>query len=80
MPFKLEIIIESSSWLLKDGKSIRKKDCANYEKIITDSLFNGLNELLGKDLLDDSQVFCNSTKKLIGEEENIYCIITELTE
>lgn len=78
---KLELIIESDTWMLKDGVTPRIKDSSNYLKIIQDCLFNEFNELLGKKkVLDDCQIFENVVKKLVGTEENIHLILTEWSE
>lgn len=51
-----------SNWHNKDG-SIKKRDIANLEKFITDSIFNNLEEM------DDSQIFEINLKKIQCVEE-----------
>ena len=58
---KVEIIIHSN-WYNKNG-SIKKRDIANLEKFITDSIFNALPSM------DDKQIFEISLKKVQDEEE-----------
>lgn len=70
-PEELEINIEiHSNWYNKDG-TIKKRDIANLEKFITDSIFNALPNM------DDKQIFEISMKKIQDTEEFALVIIKE---
>lgn len=56
------IITIYSNWYNKDG-TIKKRDVANLEKFITDSIFNNLEDM------DDKQIFEISLKKVQCVEE-----------
>ncbi len=58
---KVEITIHSN-WYNKNG-TIKKRDIANLEKFITDSIFNALPSM------DDRQIFEISLKKVQDDEE-----------
>lgn len=70
------IYLESSKWLLKDKKTIAKKDAANMEKVITDSIFATFKELGFS--LDDSQIFSQTIVKIVSVEEKTIYLISEL--
>jgi len=57
----LQCLIVSNRWLNKDG-SVKSRDVANLEKVLTDSLFRLFN-------LDDSLVFDLNLRKIIGPRE-----------
>ena len=60
---ELKVDIEiHSNWYNKDG-TIKKRDIANLEKFITDSIFAELEEM------DDSQIFKLTMKKIQSDEE-----------
>lgn len=65
---KLTVLIEIySNWYNKDG-TIKKRDIANLEKFITDSVFNALPEM------DDRQIFKIELRKIQLNKE--YTIVT----
>jgi len=65
---ELEVTIEiHSNWYNKD-KTIKKRDIANLEKFITDSIFDGLEKM------DDKQIFKLTMKKIQSNKE--FAIIT----
>jgi Holliday junction resolvase RusA-like endonuclease len=68
------IRIRSASWLLKDGKTIRKKDVSSAEKALTDSIFKAFNEL--GIMLDDSQIWSIQLIKELTDDgdETLYTI------
>jgi len=51
-----------SNWYNKD-KTIKKRDIANLEKFITDSIFNNLEDM------DDKQIFNITMNKIQSNEE-----------
>ena len=60
---ELSVLIEiHSNWYNKDG-TIKKRDIANLEKFITDSVFEYLDDM------DDKQIFELKMKKIQSEEE-----------
>ena len=60
---ELEVTIEvHSNWYNKD-KTIKKRDIANLEKFITDSIFDGIEGM------DDKQIFKLTMKKIQSDEE-----------
>ena len=60
----IDITIESPSWVLKDGKTIRKKDLDNLTKALQDSIFNAFNEL--GFCLDDAQIWTQTLHKVVA--------------
>lgn len=65
-PRKLKVDIEiHENWLTKKN-TVKKKDVANREKFIIDSVFDGLGA-------DDSYIFEHTMKKIQSHEE--FCII-----
>ena len=72
----VSIEITSSSWYLKDGKTIRKKDISSAEKALIDSIFSAFNEL--GIALDDSQIFNLLLTKKVGTEDITRVLIGEL--
>lgn len=67
------IRIKSPSWVLKDGITSRRKDCANGEKALSDSIFKAINSLNID--LDDSQIWdLRIIKELSDTDETIYTI------
>lgn len=69
------IKVTSSSWLLKDGKSIARKDISSCEKALVDSVFTALNEL--GFALDDKQIFDLRLVKDIGDVDTTLVQISE---
>ena len=69
------IKVTSKTWLLKDGKTISRKDISNLEKALTDSIFTALNEL-GFDL-DDKQIWNLQLTKEVGETDITLVEISE---
>ncbi len=68
---ELEVtIIIYSNWYNKD-KTIKKRDIANLEKFITDSIFSQLE-------MDDSQIFKVTLKKIQSDEELAIVDISKL--
>ena len=60
---ELEVTINIySNWFNKDG-TIKKRDIANLEKFITDSIFSGLEDM------DDKQIFQIRMEKFQSDEE-----------
>ena len=60
---ELKVFIDIySNWYNKDG-SIKKRDIANLEKFITDSIFSNLEGM------DDSQIFFISLNKIQSDNE-----------
>lgn len=69
---KLSVTVEiCEDWYTKKG-TVKKKDVANREKFLIDSLFEGLG-------LDDSFIFEHVMKKVQGEDEKAIIIITFLS-
>jgi len=68
LSIKIEIY---SNWYNKN-KTIKKRDIANLEKFITDSIFNGLEEM------DDRQIFELTMKKIQSDDEKAIITIEEL--
>lgn len=68
---KVTINIYSKSWLLKDGKTPRIKDLANYEKVFSDSIFESLE-------LDDHLIWSMTLNKYTNEETDRTEYIIEL--
>lgn len=68
------IRVKSSSWVLKDGKTSRRKDIQNTEKGLTDAIFKAL-ESYGLSI-DDSQIWSLQLIKELtdGEDETTYTI------
>ncbi len=60
-----------SNWFNKDG-TIKKRDIANLEKFITDSIFENLEGM------DDSQIFEITMFKIQSDEEKSVINIVEL--
>ena len=63
---RVSIDIYSDSWMTKK-QTVRRKDVASYEKLLTDSVFSGLG-------IDDSLIFSLSLNKFLGAEQIIYRI------
>lgn len=69
---ELKVSIEiHSNWYNKDG-TIKKRDLANLEKFITDSIFENLEEM------DDKQIFELRMKKIQSDKEFAIIKIQEL--
>ncbi len=71
----LSVKIVSNSWLLKDGKTIRKKDISSCEKALVDSIFDAF-KLSGLNL-DDSQIWDLRLLKEYGPEDLTLVVISE---
>lgn len=75
-------VIHCSSWYLKDGSSIRKKDIQNFNKALLDSCFEALQTI--NDKLDDSQIWSYCANKIEmtenGDKEYIEIIITPVED
>ena len=69
------IKVTSTSWLLKDGKSIARKDISSCEKALVDSIFTALNDM--GFTLDDKQIFDLRLVKDIGETDITLVQISE---
>ena len=54
-PLEVELQVYSSSWLLKDQRTVRVKDIGNIEKALLDSVFTSFKEMHID--LDDSQIW-----------------------
>ena len=68
---ELEVIIDiHSNWYNKDG-TIKKRDIANLEKFITDSIFASLEGM------DDKQIFKITMNKIYSQEEKSVIKIME---
>lgn len=63
---KATIIVSSDTWFTKKN-TVRKKDIASFEKLLTDSVFTALE-------VDDSFIFNLSLIKEIGNPKIIYII------
>lgn len=61
-----------SNWYNKNG-TIKKRDIANLEKFITDSIFSNLEDM------DDSQIFNINLKKIQSDKEYTEVEIKEWT-
>ena len=71
---ELKVSIEVySNWYNKDG-TIKKRDIANLEKFITDSIFDKLEDM------DDKQIFKLTMKKIQSDEEFALIKIEEYDE
>lgn len=75
---EMEIKIESPSWVLKDGKTTRRKDLDNCSKAILDSIFASFNDL--GVALDDSQIWKQQLTKVVAESDKTTVIIRLLEE
>ena len=73
-PLTLHLAYHSATWLLKDGKSLRKKDIESYAKATNDTLFSALQQYVPS--LDDSQVFQLTLEKIIDTKEYITLILS----
>ncbi len=62
-----------SSWLLKDGKTIRKKDLDNMSKALQDCLFSVLAEFCTD--IDDCQIWELSLRKTVTTSPMTHIII-----
>ena len=60
----MEIKVSSSSWFLKDGKTIRQKDLSSVEKALVDSIFTAFKDLGFN--LDDKQIWSLNLEKEYG--------------
>ncbi len=70
---ELEVIIDIySNWYNKNG-TIKKRDIANLEKFITDSIFNNLQDM------DDKQIFRIVMNKKQSEKELTIVKINKLS-
>lgn len=69
----LKVIVEiHEDWFCKNG-SVKRKDIANREKFLTDSVFDALN-------IDDKYIFEHIMKKIQSNEEKAVIKIEELNE
>jgi len=69
LSLKVEIF---ENWYTKKGK-VRKKDLANREKFLIDSVFKSLG-------LDDSYIFEHTMFKIQGDEEKVKVTISKLKQ
>ncbi len=70
---KLKVNVEiHENWYTKDGK-VKKKDIANREKFLIDSVFEGLN-------IDDKMIFKHSMSKVQSDKEYALIKIEVLDE
>lgn len=69
---EISVVVEiCENWFTKKG-TVKKKDIANREKFLTDSVFKGLG-------LDDSFIFEHTMFKVQGEEEKAIISITAIS-
>lgn len=73
----VSLVFISSTWLNKD-ETIKKKDCASYEKITCDTFFEALREIEEK--LDDKQIWDLHIKKKEGICEETYIELLKYVE
>ena len=73
----VSIKVTSPTWLLKDRKSIARKDISSCEKALIDSIFAVFGEL-GIEL-DDKQIWDLRLIKDVGEEDLTLVEIAEYT-
>lgn len=73
---KVVIIASSMSWLLKDEKTLRKKDIENVSKAGLDSIFSSFNSI--GVTLDDSQIWQLTLKKEVATNDKTTVIIEPL--
>ena len=72
-PLIVSVTVGLPTWLLKNGKSVRKKDIDNTFKALNDSVFTSLQKINAK--LDDSYVWqVVLTKKVTSKVEVTYQI------
>ena len=68
-PLTVNVTVGLPTWLLKNGKSVRKKDIDNTFKALNDSVFSTLQTKVD-DKLDDSYVWqVTLTKKVTSKVE-----------
>jgi hypothetical protein len=65
----LRLSFHSLSWLLKNRRSIRKKDISSYEKATVDSMTDAIKQYVPG--FDDSQIFGMQLLKIDDESEYI---------
>lgn len=68
--FKVEMWFESPSWWCKNG-SLRRRDVDNLEKLVLDTIFEKLDR-------DDSRVICKISHKVVGPDDQVTIILTEV--
>ena len=73
----VSIKVTSPTWLLKDRKSIARKDISSCEKALIDSIFAVFGELGFE--LDDKQIWDLRLIKDVGEEDLTLVEIAEYT-
>lgn len=76
-PLTLFADVSLPSWVLKDGKSVRKKDLDNTIKALSDSIFEVLRQVDEK--IDDSYVWHLDVAKKISDTPRIQVEIKEYT-
>lgn len=73
---KVTIVVQSPSWVLKDGKTIAKKDIENTAKALIDSIFSSLTD--SGLLLDDKQIWSLLLIKEIAPQDITFVTLEEL--
>lgn len=76
-PLTLFADVSLPSWMLKDGKRIRRKDLDNVIKGLQDSIFEVLQQVDEK--IDDSYIWHLDVAKKISEQPRILVEIKEYT-
>lgn len=69
-PLSVEIELHAADWFTKDG-SVRKKDVANYEKTLIDTVFKAIG-------LSDAFIFDLRMRKVIGSEKKTVLRVFDL--
>lgn len=78
-PLTVNVCVGLPTWLLKNGKSVRKKDIDNTFKALNDSVFSTLQEKVD-DKLDDSYVWQVILTKKVTADVEVTFQISEYTE
>lgn len=68
-PLEVTVDIYSPSWLLKDGKTMRRKDLDNLMKALQDSIFSAFTQVHLD--LDDSQIWNITMRKHYSTEPDL---------
>ena len=78
-PLTVNVSVGLPTWLLKNGKSVRKKDIDNTFKALNDSVFNVLQVKVNEQL-DDSYVWQVTLTKKVTSDVEVTFQISEYTE
>lgn len=78
-PLTVNVVVGLPTWLLKNGKSVRKKDIDNTFKALNDSVFTTLQEKVDIKL-DDSYVWQVTLTKKVTSKVEVTFQISEYTD